>query len=310
MECLVIGYGSIGKRHSLCLAELGCSVELVTAQQINDYTCYPDLDEALRSNSFDYVVIANQTSMHFNTLLKLIDHNYQGIVLVEKPLYSKTEVLPLNNINKILVAYNLRFHDLLVQTEKILDQEELITFSAYVGQYLPTWRQGADYRQCYSAHKNKGGGVLRDLSHEIDYALWLCGHCLAITSIGGQFSDLEIDSDDVYSMMMRCSRCPIVNLQVNYLDRVTKREILINTNKHTIFIDFIKGTLNIDGEIQIQSTHPMSQTYFLQHQAVIRKDFSNFCDYTQGLYITSLIEKIEQAAMSRSWITCIGSNLM
>src|SRR3990167_1147232 len=206
MECLIVGYGSIGKRHADILKNMGCSVDIVTSQTLEGKS-YSTIEESFKIKAFDYVVVANPTYLHHAALIELIQQDYQGIVLVEKPLFSQMEPLPEHQIKKILVGYNLRFHELLRQVKQLLEGQKLITFSAYVGQYLPSWRKGTDYRNSYSAKKEQGGGVLRDLSHELDYTLWLCGPCLGVTAIGGHFSQLEIDSDDTYSILMKCARC-------------------------------------------------------------------------------------------------------
>ena len=191
----------------------------------------------------------------------------------------------------------MRFHDLLLEAQKLLKNEEIITFSVYVGQYLPAWRTGVDYRHCYSAKKEEGGGVLRDLSHEIDYAVWLCGPAHKVVAIGGHFSELEINSDDTYSILMSCAHCPVVNIQMNYLDRCKRREIIINTKKHTIFIDFIRGILSINGEIKFQNAQDNAITYLKQHEAIIKKDFNSLCNYFEGIEVLKLIEKIENASL-------------
>ncbi len=301
--CLVVGYGSIGKRHVQILKNLGCRVSIVTSQKIEDNTCYATIKEALEETLFDYVIIANPTYLHYSALTQLIKCNYQGVVLIEKPLFFQVERLPENKIQRILVAYNLRFHELLQQANKLIKDQKLITFSAYVGQYLPTWRMGVDYRECYSARKEQGGGVLRDLSHELDYTLWLCGACVDATAVNGHFSHLEINSDDTCSIMMKCTRCPVVNVQVNYLDRFVKREITINTDQHTIFIDFIKEVLTIDGEMQTTCSQEMQKTYVKQHQAVMNEEFDHCCSYSEGLSVMKLIDAAEKASAAQMWVS-------
>jgi len=44
-----------------------------------------------------------------------------------------------------------------------------------VGHFLPLWRPNADYRKSYRSKRWLGGGVDLELSHEIDYCLWLFG---------------------------------------------------------------------------------------------------------------------------------------
>ena len=60
---------------------------------------------------------------------------------------------------------------------------------------MPHWRD-CDYRQNYSAKKNLGGGVLLDLSHEIDLAFYLFGKLKLEFAQNFKISELDIDSDD------------------------------------------------------------------------------------------------------------------
>lgn len=302
MHCLIIGYGSVGKRHATIFKKLDCQVSLVTSQSVNDFACYRSIESALQHN-IDYVIISNPTSYHYDTLLKLIQCDYRGVVLVEKPLFSDVMHLPPHPFKKILVAYNLRFHPLLQTLKNKIQDEKLITFSAYVGQYLPHWRKQTDYRQNYSAKKEQGGGVLRDLSHELDYSLWLCGPCHEVTAIGGHLSQLEITSDDVYSIVMKNALCPIMSLQLNYLDRTPRREIAINTQKHTIFVDLVKGVLSVDGEMMMEEPDGMEQSYIAEHQALLENHFDRFCDYQEGQTVVKLMTTIENAAASKVWMT-------
>ncbi|OGT46212.1 MAG: hypothetical protein A3E82_03110 [Gammaproteobacteria bacterium RIFCSPHIGHO2_12_FULL_38_11] len=302
MQVLVIGYGSIGKRHAHILQSLGCQVVLVTAQQVTEFTCYASIIEALSNESIQYVIIANPTALHYEALLLLIQCDYRGVVLVEKPLFSFIEKLPDHHIAAILVAYNLRFHPLLIQARKIIENSKLITFSTYVGQYLPDWRKHTDYRHCYSAKKELGGGVLRDLSHELDYALWFCGPAQSIAATGGRLSELEINSDDVYAVLMTCVACPVVNIQVNYLERQPRREISMNTNKNTILVDLITGKLFVDGKLHNEVTDGIAQTYLTQHKALLRKQFDLFCSYGEGEAVMKLIGNIEEVAKTNEWI--------
>ncbi|HLB43551.1 MAG TPA: Gfo/Idh/MocA family oxidoreductase [Gammaproteobacteria bacterium] len=301
MRCLIIGYGSIGKKHTQILKNLGCDVSLVTSQKKLEYKYYSTIEEALEKKHFDYIIISNPTHKHYEALIKLIQYDYRGIVLVEKPLFSTAMPLSKNNIAKILVAYNLRFHELLNHAKKLIRDEKLLTFSAYVGSYLPAWRQKIDYQNCYSAKKEYGGGALRDLSHELDCCIWFCGPSLELTSLGGHFSPLEITSDDSYSILMKNTHCPMANLQMNYLDRHPHRNIIINTTHQSLFIDLINGLLYVNGNIIINSAG-ISETYIKQHLAVLNGEFDNFCDYEHGLYLVKLIDIIEYANISQTWV--------
>lgn len=303
MQCLVVGFGSIGRRHAQVLTDLGCKVVLVSSQSITDFACYKNINEALTRHPIDYTVIANPTYLHHQTLIELIHCDYRGVVLIEKPLFINTEVLPPHHFSQILVAYNLRFCELLQTTKSLLSDDKIISFSAYVGQYLPNWRKNIDYKDSYSAKQNQGGGVLRDLSHELDYSQWFCGDVQDVTALGGQFSELEIDSEDIYSIIMRCTHCPVVTIQLNYLDRAPRRDILIHTNRHTFSIDLAQGSVSVDGEIKFQNSHAVAETYYRQHAAALAGKFELFCNYREGLTTVKLIEKITEANTKKQWIT-------
>ena len=302
MQCLIIGYGSIGKKHAQILKHLGHDVVLLTKQTINDFKVYQTIDMVLEKHHVDYVVVANETYLHYQSLCDLIRCRFDGTVLVEKPIFSKPEILPAHQMKHIFVAYNLRFCELLLDAKKMIEQDTLISFSTYVGHYLPAWRKDTDYRNCYSSKAEFGGGVLRDLSHELDYATWFCGECLEVTALGGHYSDLQINSDDIYSILMRCVSCPIVNLQINYLDRIKKRDIFIQTKKHTIYLDLIHGVMNIDG-VRKQYDDVLNNTYIKQHEAILSQEFDHLCCYEKGFSVVNLIDKISHANEVKQWIS-------
>lgn len=297
---LIVGYGSIGKRHADIISSLGHSVSLVTQQKNSNYVFYSSVANALMQSQFDYIIISNSTHLHAETLQDIVNSNFCGTLLIEKPIFSTPAVFDNIHHLKIFVGYNLRFHPILQRLKEILIDEKIISFSAYVGQYLPTWRPHSDYHDCYSAKKNQGGGVLRDLSHELDYATWLCGDCLEVTALGGKWSELEIDSDDTYSMLMRCEHAPVVMIYMDYLSRIKTRKIIVQTQKHTIFADLVQHFLSIDD--CEEKFHPVN-TYVLQHQAILLNDYQQLCSYFQGVKIVKLIDAIEYANAKRQWVS-------
>lgn len=300
-KVLIIGFGSIGRRHSNVLTQLGCSVDFVTGQVVEISNYYPTISEAFIHNAYDYVVIANATSLHQQALQVVLSQKFHGSILVEKPLFNHLSVVENKDNIPIYVGYNLRFHPIIQRLKDLMKYEEIISFSARVGQYLPTWRATVDYRHNYSAQESMGGGVLRDLSHELDYCLWICGDCLELTALGGKLSELEIDSDDTYSILMRCQNAPLVMINMDYLSRVKRREIIIQTKKHTFFADLIKNQLTIDENVHQFET---IDTYEQEHHAILSNNVSDLCTYIQGMKLVGLIDIIESANKNRQWI-CI-----
>jgi len=113
------------------------------------------------------------TCNHYNSFMELNESGYSGKLLIEKPVFLEPCPIPQSGFEKVFVAYNLRFHPVIQKLHEFVKGKEVYSIQAYVGQYLPDWRPGTDYSKCYSASKAQGGGVLRDLSHELDYINWI-----------------------------------------------------------------------------------------------------------------------------------------
>lgn len=302
MRTLVIGYGSIGARHARLLSELGCSSAVVSARKIDFPIAYSNLEDALSKHRPDYVVVASPTHQHYEILLRLAECGFSGLVLVEKPLFDHARPIPSSRFSRLVVAYNLRWHPALQRLRVSIADQTVLSAQAYVGQYLPDWRPQTDYRQSYSASAARGGGVLRDLSHELDYLDWILGSWKSVAAIGGHFSQLMIDSDDLYAILLQCERCPVVSLQLSYLDRVARRGFVVNTVDHTYELDFVRGTLACDGVLE-QVPVERDYSYREMHRAAMNSDFSNFCSENDGGRVMDLIAAIERANERREWVS-------
>ena len=304
MKALIIGYGSIGSRHARVLNELGCRVGVVSRREIDFERCYTDLKSAIDEWHPDYVVIANKTNEHYPALVELARFGFKATVFVEKPLFSDVREAPANQFENVFVGYNMRFNPLIQRLRDEIRGKQMISVQAYAGQYLPDWHPQRDYRLSYSASKSDGGGVLRDLSHELDFLTWLLGGWRSVAALGGHFSDLEIDSDDVFLLTMVTPKCPVVSVQLNYLDKVGHREVMINTDRDFMKLDFINKTFQIDDKVE-SFQFDRDLTYCLQHEAILNKDYKNLCSYGHGLDVMLLIQAAEKSAYStpNRWIT-------
>ena len=114
-----------------------------------------------------------------------------------------------------------------------------------MGQYLPLWRSGRDYRVSYSASKKLGGGVALDLSHEIDYMRYIFGDPQSCKIVKAKVSSLKIDSEDIFEGIYVYSNF-VCNIHMDYLQKDMKRIIRIEGEKGAIVCDFIKKRIMID----------------------------------------------------------------
>jgi len=298
---LVVGMGSIGTRHARLLSELGLDVAAVSQRGAAAQRCYPSLADAFECETPHYVVIANETARHRETVTSLAELGFTGTVLVEKPLFDRPAPPPTHRFAGLYVGYNLRFHPLLLELRRLLVSERALSAHVYVGQYLPDWRPGRDYRATASASRAAGGGVLRDLSHELDYLLWLFGACERVAALSAQCETLQIDTDAVQGLLLSFERCPVVTAQLNYLDRQAARELVINTPAQTIRADLIRGTLRIDGGDR-HFVVDRDATYLDQHRSALGNHRDRLCTAEEGAATLALIAAAERAAAEQQWI--------
>lgn len=298
---LIIGYGSIGQRHSRILRKMSVNVYIYSRRRLDLKFSFRNLKESLIKINYDYVIIANKTSEHFATLRELRKLNYKGVVLVEKPLFHKYISYKEFNFKKIIVAFNLRFYPVIQELKKKVLKEKIFSVNAYAGQNLTQWRPKADYRKSYSASKNAGGGVLLDLSHEVDYLNWILGGFNEVIATGGKFSDLKIDSDDLYQISFKSKMCNLVQLELNYIDKVARRFIIINTNRHTYKADLITNTLEIDKKILRFKFH-RNFSYEQQHKCMIQKNYDILCSYEKALENMKILDAVKISNKKKKWV--------
>jgi predicted dehydrogenase len=297
-KALVVGLGSIGQRHARVLQELGCPVSTVSRRGSGDYA---EIASAVAGARPDYAVIATETAGHAASLQELADAGFRGSVLVEKPIFSRVEPRADYPFARLSVGYNLRFHPVMTALADSVWGRQAITVSAYVGQDIRDWRPGRDHRTTASATREAGGGVLRDLSHELDYLLWLFGPWRRVAALGGASQTRQIEVDDHISLLLEMSGSNSVQVHMNYLDRPGTRRIRVNLEDKTIEADLVGGSLSVNGKSS-SCPNERDQSYKAMHLAAIEgKD--PICTLPEALSVMNLIDASERALQLQSWIS-------
>ena len=299
MKVLIIGFGSIGKRHFDILNKFNTigSIDIVTKQTVNTVKTFQKLEDIDNLNIYDYFIISSETVKHYDQLKYISSKVNNKKILVEKPLYDKTHDDIYSN-NKIFTAYNLRFHPVLEKLSMLLKDEDIYYANIICGQYLPTWRPEQDYRDSYSAKLEEGGGVLRDLSHELDYATWLFGDIEKIEAINTKISDLEIHSDDIFTAIAISSKRVIVNVTMDYISKTPIRRLVIHTKSQTIEADVINNSIILypkngnSKKIKIVMVD-RNYTYVTMHENIIKDKFEMLCSFNNGKKIVNMISNIK-----------------
>ena len=255
MRALVIGYGSIARRHIQSLRALAEGVEILVyhpgARPDHGPRFVTSLAHALEAKP-TIAVIASPPAAHMEALLPLLE---AGIpCYVEKPpVATRTELDRLRALRSFpvtLTGCNLRFLPSLKRLREAVRSGSIgtpVRASLQAGQWLPDWRSGTDYRRCYSASAHRGGGVVLDLMHEIDAARWLFGEFEHVRALSGKLSSLEIDSHDVAAIVL--GPRPIVSIGLDYVARPPIRRYEIFGDKGTLTWDLVSRRLSRGDEI-------------------------------------------------------------
>lgn len=260
MKSLVVGGGSIGKRHlrnlkaigigDLGLVETDSTRREAIAAELSVST-FASLEDGL-AWAPDFVVLATPTYLHAEQALAVA--NRGKAFFVEKPLsHTAAGLAGLAEIvdRKELVSMvgcNLRFHPGPAQVKALLEQGRIgrVLFArVQTGSYLPEWRPGTDYRDNYAAREETGGGCILDCIHEIDLTRWYLGDVQDVFCMADRLSSLEIETEDVAALLCRHSGGAISEIHLDYVQRSYERGCQVVGELGTIRWDFNSGEVRL-----------------------------------------------------------------
>lgn len=309
MKALVVGFGSIGKRHTRNLLDHSAISSVTVKTSIPstkiEFTPHKNLSftSEWSDQKFDFAIICNQTSKHIEAATFLAQKNIP--ILLEKPVCPQSTQAQdlLKTVQKqnlpVLVAYNLRFLPAIQTVKSWLAEKkigEIQSAHFEVGQFLPDWRPGTDYRTGYSAKKELGGGVALDLSHEVDLMLTLLGEPLDWKTQKSNQSDLEIETEDTFEGHYRYPNFQCF-VHLDYIKKNKERFFTIKGSKGDIHCDLIGKSLTMTGdnpeEIKDDKAFDTNQSYKteLDHFIdVIQNQKPVLIPLEEGLTVLRLLE--------------------
>lgn len=268
---LVIGSGSIGRRHATNLRGLGADVTIAdvdpTRLELLDAPSI-DLDEGIPSG-FDAVVVASPTTLHVEHATAALATT--GAVFVEKPLGvtpAECDALLATGGDRLVVGYNLRFHAPVRRVVELVHDGRAgvpLSYRLWFGQWLPDWRPDVDYRRTYSARADLGGGVLSDAIHELDLAVWLAGADLRVEgAVVARLGPLEIDVEDTVRALLTNADGVPIGIELDYLARQYRRGMEIVGDRATVTFDWASGEVSIrepEGTTVEHFDVPLAESY-------------------------------------------------
>ena len=287
MKVLIIGAGSIGLRHAEILSKMNLDVTFLSKRSDLSKPTIKNFSD-VTFNDFDYFVISNETSNHYETLKKLIGFVNNKKILIENPLFMRNDCLDIKD-NECYIGYNLRFHPIIQEIKSLLLVEHIISIELNCGQFLPDWNTWRDYRETYSAKRDLGGGVLKDLTHEIDLLYFFIESEVSErhSDIYRKISDLDIETNDFYRSNGFIGKS-YFSIGLDYISRIPRRNIVIYTNNNTIIADLIESNIVIcnQGEKKNKKVYSKkNSTYEKLHKAILFNDGKDVCNFKEGLRI-------------------------
>ncbi|WP_374615148.1 Gfo/Idh/MocA family protein [Sphingorhabdus sp.] len=330
---LIVGLGSIGRRHLALTRDLLPEADIRVLRRAPDATPPPEasgvfstLSEALAFGP-QLSIVANPAPFHLPIATALAECGSH--LLVEKPLsHASAGVAQLIALAERLglrlqLAYNLRFLSSLGIFRKFVQDGrvgEVHTVRCEVGQYLPSWRPGKDYRQTVSAQRALGGGVLLELSHELDYLRWIFGDVAWVEAALLRQGKFEIDVEDSAHLLLGFAApvacAPVASLTLDFIRRDTTRYCLALGSTGSVRWDGISGKVTHYSaergdwcELYSPSSLDRNDTYRLQLENMLAGIASGEAPPVgggDGLAVLHLIEAARRSAEDGGRRTRVG----
>jgi predicted dehydrogenase len=292
-KVLIIGSGSIQKTHVKVLRLINKNIIIHTIPTRKNLKS--EL-KTLKKFNPEYIVVCSPSSFHYRHFL-FIEKNFQNkIVLIEKPLFIKFYSIDKNLNNKYFVGYNLRFHPVITYLKNFLKKKNILSINVISHSFLPSWRK-KNYKHSVSAKKKLGGGVLLELSHELDFLKWLFKKIKILQVYNKQISKLKINTDDILNLSGKVNNKSFFNLNINFFSRINCRKIKVDGNNFSIEGDLINNIIKIviddKEDLKIFKNFDIKNTFRSLHLELMSQKLKHSCTIFEGLELMKLIDKIK-----------------
>lgn len=295
MKFVIVGLGSIGRRHMRNLISLGendiilCRNKLSTLpdDELKGFPVETNIFSALEHKP-DAVIISNPTSLHLDVAIPAAEAGCH--ILLEKPISNSLKRL--DNLKsavkhgggQILVGFQYRFHPTLQIAAHILTEGNIgkpVSVRSHWGEYLPDWHPWEDFHKGYAARSDLGGGVVLTLSHPFDYLNWLLGKPKLIWAQTNTIGDLGIKVEDIADIGLRFPNGVFGTVHLNYIQKPTSHHLEIIGTKGTILWN------NYDGLLSVYQNDKSSWEYYsppgdYERNFMFIKEMKHFIDVVRN----------------------------
>jgi predicted dehydrogenase len=254
----IIGLGSIGRRHLRLILDMRPDIEIIVVRSGHGNACEEEnmalkivhsIGEAIKCG-IQVAIVSSPATLHVSQSLELAKNFIH--ILIEKPIsntsYHLTELQETINKNNITatVGYVLRYDPGAIKFKDWMTSRmtgEILHARIECGSYLPDWRPDQDYRNTVSALADLGGGVLLELSHELDYLHWFFEKPIDVQSKIRNSGTLDINVEDQIDLFMTSEHGYPIVVQVDFNRRHTKRKCTVITTEGELIWDAVQKSV-------------------------------------------------------------------
>lgn len=231
MKFLVIGLGSMGKRRVRNLQHLG-EKDIIGFDLSDDrrqetnkkygIEVFSNFEKAVSKDPdvfiistppdkhIEYALIAARSDRHFFTEADVMDDGMEELIEIckNKNIVAAPSVTPIFRQSTKII-------------KQLLDKKtigKVLLFTHHLGQYLPDWHPWEDISTFYVG-KRETGACREMVPFEMIWLNWLFGDVDTISCFKSKQSNLHVDIDDTYQIMMRFKNGIVASLVSDVVSR-------------------------------------------------------------------------------------------
>ena len=250
MKFLIIGLGSMGKRRIRNLQYLKVK-DIIgfdlredrrkEAEEKYRIKTFENFKKAMNQNP-DVFIISTPPNLHTKYALIAAKNNKHFFMEASVVSEGMKELIKGCKNKEIVAAPSctMRFYPAPKEIKRIIDNGKIgkpLAFTYHSGQYLPDWHPWEDYRTFYVARKETGA-AREIVSFELVWLTWIFGEIEKISCFKDKLSNLDVEIDDTYQILMKFKNKVFGHMMVDVISRVADRSMKIFGEGGVIFWDW------------------------------------------------------------------------
>jgi predicted dehydrogenase len=324
---LVVGAGSVGRRHLRNLHTAGADVSCVdprsdrldeAGREAPIRQRFHSLDAALTNGAhFDGVVICSPPVAHVEQALRCVGARMP--LLIEKPL--STDVATARDLcnavalhdTPVLLGYTYRWWPPLAELRSAIRAGEIGQprhVRCVMSAHLADWHPWERYQDFFMAKAALGGGALLDESHFLDLMIWFFGLPKRVYARVEHLSSLEIDTDDNVDAILEYDEGLRILMHLDLYGRPHEKSIRIVGDSGTCEWTFEPNETRFSRHIDqtwrsrayVCERNDMFVSVAAEFLAMLDTGATPSCGALDGLRVLEVIDAMRRSSQSRSCV--------